>query len=265
MKKYISKMIDILISLEPEFRKAGKLACEMQSTTLSHNKTSSGIMEVDIVTEADIKVQEMILKTMAKTELTECKMMAEEDTSSVGKFNQDGKLIITLDPIDGTSLYSKGKKFFSLIIGLHNKQELLYSYYFCPKINWAVRIVDNKITFIGEKPKINLPKIVKESIIYTYGNPKETAPKLFKQFHGKFQLRKNLTRECGSTFLLLNNKVAGFYTERPNVYDGFVALHFAKTMKYKIITNQSSGKFDISNIAIDKRGFYYPGYYLVLK
>ena len=106
MQTNSQKFIDILISLEPVFKKAGELAVKMRETAKSKNKFNTGIAGIDIVTEADLAVQEFILSEMAKTKLIECELIGEEDTPLTKKFKGTNGLVLTLDPIDGTILYA---------------------------------------------------------------------------------------------------------------------------------------------------------------
>ena len=86
MKNEIEECIDVLVESEPMFKRAGDLALKLRSTASSRNKYQSGIKGIDIVTEADLAVQEAILSELAKTKLIECQLIAEEDTTTVAKF-----------------------------------------------------------------------------------------------------------------------------------------------------------------------------------
>jgi len=57
MSEKFEEYIDILIKLEPAFRRAGDLALELRSTTLKCNKSETGVPAADMVTEADLAVQ----------------------------------------------------------------------------------------------------------------------------------------------------------------------------------------------------------------
>jgi fructose-1,6-bisphosphatase/inositol monophosphatase family enzyme len=108
------------------------------------------------VTGADLQVQEFILSRLAETPLVECELFAEEATPSVYKFKGTNGLVFLIDPIDGTAKYVSGGKFFSVIISMHNKKDLLYTYYRFPLLGWTKRIVKNKAEDIGNVPKIEI-------------------------------------------------------------------------------------------------------------
>jgi fructose-1,6-bisphosphatase/inositol monophosphatase family enzyme len=164
-------MISELEKLEPVFIEAGKAALLMQKGIKYDNKHESGNFEIDVVTEADRTTQETILKAMAKTPLVDCHLIPEEDTPSVKKFNTSGNLFLTIDPIDGTALYVKGKKFWSVIVSLHNEKEMLYTFAYFPAVNWTNKIVGNKYEVIGDLPKINIETPLHKTIVHSYGVP----------------------------------------------------------------------------------------------
>ena len=111
----------------------------MRATAKSKNKFNTGVAGIDIVTEADTAVQEMILSEMAKTKLVECKLIAEEDTPSVKKFKGTNGLVLALDPIDGTIIYASTGRFFSTIVSLYGKENFLYTFCNYPVVNWSAK------------------------------------------------------------------------------------------------------------------------------
>jgi fructose-1,6-bisphosphatase/inositol monophosphatase family enzyme len=257
--------IDILIGLEPVFKKAGELMLQMRETAKSKNKFNTGIAGIDIVTEADTASQEFILSKMAETKLVECQLFAEEDTPSVKKFKGINGLVLTLDPIDGTIHYANNKRFFSTIISLNDKKDFLYTFCNYPIFNWARRIANGKVEDFGKMPEINiLPGLnLEKTIAYTVREPKiidaEIKKELLEQGY-KFEKACNITDEGGSCTLLFLDKVAGYYTETPNPYDGTVALHYAQEKNLKIYST-----VDISTAPPTDRGPHYRGWYVVLE
>src|SRR3989344_5446151 len=152
MSTSADKYIDILIELEPVFKKAGQVALELRKTAKMSNKFRSGISMLDMVTDADLAVQEAILNEMAKTKLRECKVVAEENTPSVSKFKGTNNLTVTIDPIDGTFIYTSGGRFFSVIICLNDGKSLLYTYVYYPVVDWVRRITRNSVEDFGILP-----------------------------------------------------------------------------------------------------------------
>ncbi|MBI5366022.1 MAG: hypothetical protein HZA54_03215 [Planctomycetes bacterium] len=77
---------------------------EAQSTVNLHAEMSRRI-----VTSGDTAVQEIILQHLLSADLRGCRVLAEEDTSSVREFRPaPGAPTIFIDPIDGTLTYAAG-------------------------------------------------------------------------------------------------------------------------------------------------------------
>lgn len=263
---YINECIETLIELEPVFRKAGKLTLDMRKTAASRNKFNTGIHMVDIVTEADLAVQELILKAMAKTKMVDCQLAAEEDTPTVGQITGKNGLMLTIDPIDGTFIYASEGDYFSIILGLRQGAEFLYTFCYYPALNWGKRIIINKVESFGKgrKVKTNPGLDLANSVVsYTYGDlgviPGDIRQKLDEEGF-RFLNRSEITGESGSTTLLFLNQVAGFFVSNPLVYDGLTALHFGRAMNYRIYSD-----IDLDKIEKGAHGPYHPGWYLVLR
>lgn len=257
--------INILIALEPVIKRAGKLALQLRPNVKTHNKHQTGIRAVDIVTAADVAVQEAILKEMAKTDLAECKLIAEEDTSSVAKFRGTNGLTLTLDPIDGTIWYVSNADFFSTIVCLRDNESLLYTLCRYPVVDWSRRIADNAVEDFGALPHIKTKAGLDftRTIAHTFGNPQEMAPEIYQKLTSEgyvFQPVKDITENSGSCTLLFLNQVAGYYTENPSAYDGLAGLHYGQAMQLKIYST-----IDITKIMDGAHGPYHPGWYVVLR
>ncbi len=265
MNQNNQEYIDILIGLEPVFKKAGELALKMRKTAGSKNKYSTGIAVIDIVTEADTAVQEMILAEMAKTKLVECQLFAEENTPSVSKFKGTNGLVLTLDPIDGTLFYASTGKFYSTIVTLHNKKDILYTFHNYPEINWSRRIAGGKIIDSGELPEIKTKETIRldKTIVYTLRGPKNMDQAVYnKLVEQGYEFRKasEITDDAPACAVFFSGKVAGFYIEGPNPYDGIYAMLYGQTKKLKIYST-----LDLSTYTINDHGPHYVGWYLVLQ
>jgi fructose-1,6-bisphosphatase/inositol monophosphatase family enzyme len=265
MNKNADECIKILIELEPVFKKAGELALKMRKTAKSKNKFNTGIAGIDIVTEADTAVQEMILLEMAKTKLVECQLIAEEDTGSVKKFKGTNGLVLTLDPIDGTIFYASTGKFYSIIICLNDGKNPLYTFLHYPELNWTCRITKNGVEDFGDLPEINVKKGLdfSKTIVHTGKDTSKIDSEVYKKLLGQgyiFCKYWDITGEAGSASLFYLNKVAGYYTSNPNPYDGLCVLHYGQVKKFKIYSD-----IDISNIITGDHGPHCQGWYVVLR
>lgn len=237
----------------------------MQNKVKSFNKTNTGISDIDIVTEVDSRVQEFLLKNIIKTDLINCRLLAEEETLLENKFNKKNNKFLAIDPIDGTKLYAEHKQLYGLIITLYNKKKIYYTYRYYPVINWEHLIFDDKYIINGKfKSNIKFSKDVSKSIVYTCSDdPQKIAPKLYKALTARGYVIKHkneVARGIGSATMFMAGKVVGYFINNPNVYDGLTIMHLAKVKKYKLYST-----VDISKIIIENSYSCHPGYYFVVR
>jgi hypothetical protein len=257
--------LDILISCEPIFEQAAQLALDLRGKVPIHNKSATGVEGVDIVTGADLQVQEFILSKLAETALVECELFAEEATTSVSKFKGTNGLVLLIDPIDGTAKYVSGGKFFSIIISMHNKKDLLYTYYRFPLLGWTKRIVKDKAEDIGNVPEIQIkPGVDTMSMIayLEYIKPDKLPPEvedILKARDLSLHHRKEIVDEGNMISLMFLDQIAGVAIQNPVAYDCLGSLHYARaTGRYEIYST-----LDLSNPMKGQFGIYYPGLYVV--
>lgn len=252
--------------LEPIFYKAGEIACEMQEKAEKFLKDDTGVIEHDIVTDADKAVQEFILQKALETDLKHCKIIAEEDTPSVKKFIGDSDIYLTIDPIDGTANYAKNKPDFALIVALRTNKEQLYTFYHYPTYKWTQIMKTDSYQEIGSPPKMKLPKDIEKSVLYSFGVPniaKDDPVKEELKNRGLeiFRRKEKFPQtELGSTALFTAGYSAGYFAPNPLCVDGLVALHFAKVHNLPIYSKGPNGEFDYGLI----ERHHHPGYYIVL-
>ncbi len=258
--------LDILVSSESIFEQAATFACDLRGNVSSYTKSETGVDILDIVTDADLKVQEYILSRLAETPLVECELIAEESTPSVSKFKGTNGLVLTIDPIDGTAMYVAGQGFFSLIVGLHNKKEPLYTYYRYPLLDWTKRIVKDRAEDIGSVPEVKIkPSIGSMSKIAYLAHVKpDTLPLDLEEKLAARGLsvcdRKDISDEATMTALLYLEKIAGVCVQNPIAYDCLGPLHYAYTSGFEIYST-----VDLSKPTKGPFGIYYPGLYVVWK
>lgn len=257
--------INLLISLEPIFKQAGDLALKLRSTAKASYKSETGVHGVDLVTEADLAVQEMILSAMVKTKLIECKIIAEENTPSVAKFKGSNGLTLTIDPIDGTFIYTSNGRFFSIIVCLNDGQSLLYTYTLYPAVDWARRIANSQVQDFGILPKVKTKDNLDltKTIASSFRDPAKTVPEVYAKLVTEGYIFRNLTDitdEAGSCTLFFLDQVAGYYTDNPGAYDGLCALHYAQVKGLR-----SESTVDLSQPLVGPHGQYYPGWCYTLR
>jgi len=261
-------LIETLQKLEPTFIEAGKLAYKMQEGVRSYNKRETGSPAGDIVTEADLAVQELLLQAMSKTELINCRLLAEEDTPAAKLFNEYGEYYLGIDPIDDTAIYAKGGQHFSTIVTLHDGRNILYVFLYFPAWDWMHTIVKNVYEVSGLTPDISLTPGADKTIVYGSGNPEKRIPaEILKDLEARginFSPIASITGEYATIGSFITGKVAGVYHEDMNAYDGIVEFAIASARGQKIYSGGPNGPIDLTDIRKRVSGLYYPGYYVAL-
>jgi fructose-1,6-bisphosphatase/inositol monophosphatase family enzyme len=262
--------LELIQEFEKDFIEAGKMAVKLRKDVTVEDKFNSGIKDIDIVTSADLAVQELILKKLANSELRNCEIVAEENTPSKNLFAKSSDLVVTVDPIDGTMAYANGGRFYSVIITLHNKKKPIYTFDYFPEINWGIKIAETKIEYIGEQfdtsKMIIPPKTITYASLEGKNHPEETIPKLYKELVDKgyaFKNKREIGYGLGATVSLLLGLADGFYYEDGSAVDCLAGLHFGLANNYKVYSTMDISKPKPSNFAGGSEE--YKGYYLVLR
>lgn len=264
------EMIEVIQKFEDDFIEAGKLAVKLRKDAVVSNKFTSGIEDIDIVTSADLAVQEFLLKKLAGSELKNCELVAEEKTPSTILFATHSDLVLTIDPIDGTKLYATGGKFYSVIITLHDKKRPIYTFDYFPELNWGIKIVDKVCEIFGETPKIPLIAVPPKSIAFSNlkGNsdPRIVIPDICKSLSEQgyqFKLSKEISAQIDSRMLFILGITDGYFTKQDgSAVDCLTILHFALANNYKIFQDLDLGRTIKSSSGGSDE---YEGYYLVLR
>jgi len=259
--------IHTLQQLESTFLEAAQLAYDMQKGVRSYNKRETGNPVGDIVTEADLAVQEFLLKAMSKTELVDCRLIAEEDTPTTALFKKEGPYYLGIDPIDDTAIYAKGGEHFSTIITLHDGKRILYVFVHFPAWNWTHKVVSGFYSVSGKTPDLALPTDANSTVLFWRGNPQEHIPTdVLAELKGKGVTFQQVSHASnfGTIGTFASGKVAGVYHENMNAYDGIVEFSIASARGDKVYSSGAHGPIDLTDIQEREKGVYYPGYYLAL-
>lgn len=257
--------LELIQTFEPIFIEAANLAASLKEKATSANKYQSGVSAIDIVTSADLEVQEFILNKLADSDLKNCELVAEEDTPSRKRFAKSSELVLTLDPIDGTKFYSEGKNGYSLIVSIHDKKRPIYTFNYFPELHWGIKIVNNAVTELGQKPHFDLEALPKTIIYSNYG---QTDPKNIPDLYARlskrgYQFLEGKSRRaivCDNAQLFLG-LIDGIYVENDSAVDCLVSLHFALANDYEIYQNIDITKPVVSTLGGDE----YRGYYLAIR
>lgn len=264
------KQLELIQKFEPLFIEAAKMAMAMRKDAKSEMKFDTGVSEIDIVTNADLAVQEFVLKKLAQSDLVNCELVGEEKTPTKEKFAKQSDLVLTLDPIDGTANYAGKGEMYSIIVGLHDKKNPLYTFDYFPEINWGLKIVGNQISEIGKKPDLSKVVVSPKTIGYFRSSdpngPNGWIPELYGKYSEKGYVFKNKhewTKGYGAVLLFLLGKIDGCLMRNGSAVDCLTALHLGLAKGYKIYRDIDISSPKPRDIASDSEE--YKGYYLVVK
>ena len=110
----------------------------------------------DLVTSADISAEKELKKNLLKL-IPSSAFIGEEEYSTnhnILKFYQEDEYCWTVDPIDGTTNFVKGRDKFAIMIALTKKDQILCSWIYKPLENIMSHAILNEGSFINNK-KIN--------------------------------------------------------------------------------------------------------------
>lgn len=259
------KILDLIQSFEPAFIEAAELATKLKNKAIKESKSQTGNSEVDIVTSADLEVQEFILKKLVASNLSKYELVAEENTPTSKLFTKKSEYIITIDPIDGTKSYAEGKKNYSFIAGVHNRKRPLYTFDYYPEYKWGIKIVNDDLTFLGQAPKIDTPKHPKTVTTFLESTAAQKAvPKLYKKLAKegyRFVNKKSVTHKLGASGQFISNLVDGYYMKDGSAVDCLVGLHFSLANNFRVYKDIDISKVQKNSLGMDS----YKGYYLALR
>jgi len=264
------KELEIIQQFEKDFIEAGKMAVRLRSQAIISNKYSSGIKDIDIVTTSDLAVQETVLEKLAKSELKNCLLVGEEKTPGKRLFADHSDLVLTIDPIDGTMAYATGGKYYSIIITIHDRKRPIYTFDYFPEINWGIKIVNDKIEFIGQRPDLSNITIPSKTIAYPAfkgkAHPKIALGKLYEKLVKdgySFKTKDDLGHGLGATLSFVLGLTDGFFYEDGSAVDCLVGMHYGLAKGYTIFNTMDITEPKPSDFSGGTEE--YKGYYLILK
>ncbi len=272
------RVIQILNDVLPEtLEEAGKEGIRIQekgTDIKSSSKTATGNEAIDLVTEADLALQSIILSKLLRTELRRCIVMAEEDTKEVTQFTGEEDICITLDPVNGTKRFRDGSMAWEIVVGARDARQALFTCSHSPRLGYTIRIdedngiqEDGQLPFSGNEQKKVMARrfdeLLEEHQVLKYFFAeqdleivKEDAP--IPEINGR----------AGRNIAFVGGNLKGILIRNANVYDGILPVHFAKHSGGRVITFGREGSFvgetDLANPVLHKGALVYPGGYLAL-
>jgi myo-inositol-1(or 4)-monophosphatase len=167
----------------------------------------------DLVTEVDIKAQDIIYSYITKALIK--KGISKNEIGYIGEenLNQSGKYIFVIDPLDGTSNYASGLPEFGVSIAMYQDKVLEHGVIYFPIRNefmyasrgkGAFRIYNGKIT------KVKLVKTKLRDTIFCGGLSRDDRLrkiqfKLYDKLFPAFRAQVAINAFIPSIFLLLDH------------------------------------------------------------
>lgn len=255
----------------PLLRWGGALARRLRQFNISLDGKHSGSSNTDALTLADLSVQELVLAGLRDADpvLRQCRVEAEESNGDLSVFAQDGELVISLDPIDGTKYFrDRTSDGYAVMLHLRNRNDVLYSLVFVPEAGregtWVE--VNGKVVKCG--PDDTQRTAVEQLASLPPISPSE-RPDSSKIYLIGFQKRDVACSELvtkaglegcapddmpGSIYpLLATGEFGGSLIHSPNVYDFPVALHIARALGGESVWVHNGQPVNFSETWMDDR------------
>lgn len=130
-------IIQVLAAQMPSvLRWAGGLARSLRRFNIALDGKSSGSVNTDALTLADLTVQELIVSALRDADpiLRLCRIEGEEETGDMARFSAGSPLAIAIDPVDGTRQYRDHTgDGYAVILQLQTPETVLYSLVYVPE------------------------------------------------------------------------------------------------------------------------------------
>ena len=190
--------------------------------------------EIDLVTEADLQSEKIILDIIAR-QFPQDSILAEE----AGEFNHRSDRLWIVDPLDGTTNFAHRFPVFAISIALKIEDELVLGLANSPCTNEHFEAVKGKGASLNKKPiRVSQTKTLEDSLLVT-GFPYDVHenPHGVMEMFQKMIVRAQGIRRPGSAVIDLCYVAAG-------IFDGFweERLKPWDTAAGAIIVSEAGGK-----------------------
>lgn len=139
-----------------------------------------------ILTQADIKSEKKIVSILKK-EFPEHNIYAEEETND----QKNSEYTWYIDPLDGTSNFSRNIPLFGVSIGLVKKDKPILGVLYFPKLNLLIHAEKGKGVFANNKKVQVSKREINKSLYYSGG-----------YYKGQFQMREEISEKIGLTKII---------------------------------------------------------------
>ena len=195
---------------------AGKILSRMLGNT--HHIVKKG--EIDLVTEADLAAEKIILEIVSHN-FPKDNILSEE----AGRRDESSNRTWLIDPLDGTTNFAHCFPFFAVSIALEIDNEVVLGVVYNPYMNEFFEAAKGKGTYLkGEQLRVSKTSTLKESLLTTgfpydvYERPEKVVGLLEKMI-----VRAQGIRRLGSAALDLcyvaSGRLDGFWEESLKPWD----------------------------------------------
>jgi myo-inositol-1(or 4)-monophosphatase len=176
--------------------------------------------EIDLVTEADIAAEKVILE-MLRDHFPEDNILAEE--AGAQDLSSDRTWVV--DPLDGTTNFAHGFPFFGVSIGLEIEKEMVLGIVYNPVMDEFFEALKGEGAFLNHKPiHVSNAQSLKESLLVT-GFPYDIGKRsnrIFERFRTMVLLSQGV-RRAGSAAIdmcyVASGRLDGFWEEDLKPWD----------------------------------------------
>ena len=262
--------------MPPVMRWAGALAKTLRQFDISLEGKSSGSANTDALTLADLSIQELLVGAMRDADpiLKTCRIEAEEETGDLQVFADEGPLVVSLDPIDGTKQFrDRSGNGYAVMHHLRDRKTVHYSLVYLPESvhegattpgEWVE--VRNKVVKCGPDDTSRPATDVLASL-EPWNERRQTDAKgiyLIGFQQRDVERAQNVTDAGlkgfapdpmpGSIYpLMATGAFAGSLIHTPNVYDFPVALHIARAYGGDAVWVHNSEPVNFNEMWMDNR------------
>jgi myo-inositol-1(or 4)-monophosphatase len=192
---------------------------------------------IDLVTEADLEAEKIILETI-RSNFPEDSILSEES----GRQKHTSGRTWLVDPLDGTTNFTHGFPFFAVSIALEIEKEIVLGIVYNPKMDECYEAVRGEGSRLNKSP-INVSKTsnLNESLLAT-GFPYDIHEKSEEviNFFGKMVVRAQGIRRPGSAAIDLCYVAAGrfdgFWEQGLNPWDTAAGILIVEEAGGKVTT-----------------------------
>ena len=252
-------------------RWAGSIARELRKHNVAIEGKSSGSVQTDALTLADLTVQDLVINALRDLDplFLECRVEAEETTGDLDRFATSSEWVLSLDPIDGTRAFrDKTNNGYAVMLHLRNRETVVYSLIYLPEEGregtW-VEVRDGHVRCGADHWGMSATEAIKEITpvdptmrpdspnIYLIGFQKRDVQRA-EEVTG-LGLKGFAPDEMpGSIYPLLSTgEFGGSLIHSPNVYDYPVSLHIVRALGGESIWVHNQQPVNFSETWMDDR------------